>query len=186
MQNISQHFGWTNISIIPAWMAGTLAMMQGTDVQSWFYSGVFSAIVVTLIVTLGRVFDKIFDGRKANQERADRQNREKQDRADELHAREKDFLQTQNIAKTVECYGERKAKHRAVNEIGRLHVHFYETNALLADKGIKPPDFKLIFGDELMEGIEDEVEMFRQSLIGGIDEVIHRTAEAVHKTTEKQ
>jgi hypothetical protein len=172
MQIISHSFGWSNISALPAlvagWAAGkTVAMQLPPDASIWQNSALialFSTLAVGIFMLLGKLLDKYFEGKA-----------KKQERADELHEKEIEFWKTQLSVKHISEFEARARAHRFGNETNRLSLHIFALHALMSKNNIEIPDFHPKHYDELMVGLDEEVAKFKISLAERFDEVIHRT-----------
>lgn len=161
--------GWSAIAAVAGWFAGwrageTVAMQTPEIIVWWQQPAVISALVVALFMILGKLLDKYYDSKD-----------KKIKRDDELHQKEVEFWKTQLNIKHLSEFESRQRAHRFGNEVNRLHSHIYDCHRLLAEKGAPIPDFKLKFYEELMSGLEDEVDKFKQSLAERLDEAIHKT-----------
>jgi K+-sensing histidine kinase KdpD len=85
-------------------------------------------------------------------------------RRDRLHEREITYLQNAHITIKIDLFRSRGEKHRALNEITRLHGYIREMEKAFIRIGHETPHFNLKYYEEMMEGLDDLVVKYQESL----------------------
>jgi hypothetical protein len=180
------------------WLAGWLASVTvmafqtPTPTQSaqspWYESPAVIAAIMAAVVT---VMLKVLDRKWTKNDQQETQHQTLSDRLAELtakereqllgglkglHAQEIQFWKTQLQVEEISNFEARQRSHRFGNEVNRLHAHIHICHIEMAKGNLTIPEFTVKSYDELMNGLDEETEKFRQSIVKKLEEVIHPEA----------
>lgn len=182
------------------WLAGWLASVTVMAFQTqtatqaaqspspWYESPAVIAAIMAAVVT---VLLKVLDRRWTKNDQQETQHQTLSDRLAELtakereqllgglkglHAQEIQFWKTQLQIEEVSEFEARQRAHRFGNEVNRLHAHVHICHIKMAEKNMEIPEFQVKSYDELMNGLDEETEKFRQSIVQKLEQVIHPEA----------
>ncbi len=169
-------------------------IMQAAAPGSWFEPSVVSAVVAALAVIITQLIINRGNNKKLEAEKHENEDERhktfseklqeltQQERnfllggLKELHQKEVQFLRQQLTIEKISDFESRMRAHRFGDELNRVHSHVYHCHTLMSQKGIEIPEFTLKFYEELMNGLDGEVDKFKESLEREMQKVIHQTS----------
>jgi len=92
----------------------------------------------------------------------------------ELHKQEVLFEKSRRQMKEMEAFEARVGRHRAWGEISRLVTYIFTLHGEMNQKGFEFPPFEFRSQEDLMEGVQQQMEEFRKTLVEQSEE-IHRS-----------
>lgn len=178
---------WIAASAI-GWIGGTIYSIYAETQapQGWFeHPAVVSAVVAGLFLLLSKGYDHLRDWRKEKGEEEDEHltNTERMQELTQqgwqaylneiklLHQEQIKFFQSQLLNVEIDSYRDRQIKHKAFDEIQRLHGRIRILEVFIAkcdNKDEELPPFEFKYQDQILAGVEDAVDDYKRSLRNNI------------------
>jgi hypothetical protein len=181
------------ISTVLGWAAGYLIMIffeVPINQLQWYENPmVISALVTAGFLSLNKLMEVWGDRKKSLDtvsQKREEQHATYSDKLAELTSKERGellgnlkevyeteilFIKGQRNLKDAEAFEARIRAHKAVNEVNRCNGHIFILHSLLSKAGIEIPEFQVRSYDELMHGIDEEVNRYQKQMVIQMEEL---------------
>lgn len=181
--NIIKETSIGSMAVLIGWLSTnvyTIAFFQASDViasPSWYEHPAFTSALITSIILFAI---KYYDRREARQGKQGQKNQDYSDKLAEitergwqeylkqskqLEAEKESFAQAEIMKLETDSYRDRLIKHACFNEIQRLQGHIRDQDVVIAKCDPKlVSEFMFKYQSDIVEGIDDQVKEYRQTL----------------------